>query len=1030
MKDRIIHYLGDFSEGKDVDLSREMRQRMEWDAPVLQERSNEVLTQILHDYSQFSISTIDAFFQRVIRSFTRESGLLGNFRLEADNDLVLNEVIAELMDELGDTNKQLTDWVIQFSSERLTEGESWNIMEALKGFATEIFKENFKAIVDDVQHVHEKISFPDFLATLRKEKAIFLNFMKSRAQKAMQILRLHHITSDDFNYKESGTPFKYFKEFEAEHYTEAKPRLLKSVDDSASWASKNSPRNRELKQLADQSLIPLLKEMIEFDRKNGLKYNSVDLVERNFYSYGLIADITRKLKDYKAENNLMLLSDASHFLHGVINNSDTPFIYEKVGSFFRHYLIDEFQDTSVLQWKNFQPLLLDGLDQNQKSMVVGDVKQSIYRWRGGDQRLLQETVEKEVGSERTEKHVLKENWRSAENLVQFNNELFSIAAQRVGQATGQPLPMDSFQDIEQAAVKHKGKGFIRIQFLEKWKGKDDDQGAESALEQVPLLLEQLQSQGARLHDIAILVRKNEEGQRIASYLLQYKNSSLAKSGLLYDVVSNESLRLDAASAVMLLISALKYLDNPHDAIAQAELVYEHFQRRGPQSPREVEIRFSQAGKRKTDHLLPEEFVRQAPWLVKLSLFELTETLIQLFRLGEDGQELAYLQSFQDLVLEFVTQEKNDIASFLEWWEQVKAKRSLQVAANDNAAGIYTIHGAKGLQFKYVIVPFCNWSMNHDISPLLWCRSAEKPFDQLGYVAVRYTSKLEQSFFADDYLREFTKAYVDNLNLLYVAFTRAEEGMMAIAPKRTPKKQDDSRITNVGQLVFEAIQQSTDLQQNWDDVTSVFSVGKMEKLPGGTKEDDFIPVSLNRYPSVDWRKKLVVRQEGTEFFQTEKTAQRQRINYGVLIHRVLSLVHYKSDVSDVLKKLNFEGVIGEEEASQLQKTMTAMMDHPTIGNWYSKEWQVRTEAPVIIPGGRPGRLDRVIFKDILKKGQSQKKAVIIDYKTGTKKTEDRKQVEEYSRLLSQMGYVDVEAYLLYLDSLQIMLVVDKMNLNLF
>lgn len=1029
MKDRIIRYLGEFAEGKKADLSDEVKTSLHWGDRQLQEMSREMLTRILHQYSQFSISTIDAFFQRVIRSFTRESGLLGNFRLEVENELILGEVIEELMDELGDANPQLTRWVIQFSAERLTEGESWNITEALKGFGKEIFKDSYLPIGEEIQRVKDRISYTEFLASLKKIKEDFLSFMQVRGAKAMQLMKANGITADDFNYKDVGTAFKYFREYSNRNYMEVKDRVLASSSDANDWASRKSARNKELKQLAERELMPLLKEMIEYDQEHLLEYNSADFVEQNFYSYGLLADISRKLKDYQSENNMMLLSDASHFLNGVINNSDTPFIYEKVGSFYRHYLIDEFQDTSDLQWKNFRPLLVDALDQNNRSLVVGDVKQSVYRWRGGDLGLLQESVEAEIGNQRTEKHSLKENWRSAETLVKFNNDLFSIAAARVSQATGQPLAGDAYHDIGQLPARHQGKGFVRIEFIDNWSGKEDDTGEQQALQQVPLILEQMQSLGIALHDIAILVRKNEEGQRIATSLLQYKSSPMAKKGCSYDVVSNESLRLDAASAVLLLISALKFLNNPQDAVARGELVYEYFSRSGSATPQQVEERLSQSRDRDIRLLLPEEMVTELPWLVRLSLVELVETLIRIFRLGDDKRELAYLQSFQDLVMEFATQEKSDISSFLEWWEQVKEKKSIKVAASVDAAGIYTIHGAKGLQFKYVIVPFCSWMMNHEIPPLLWCKTDHAPFNKLGTVAVRYTSKLEKTFFADDYDREFTRVYLDNLNLLYVALTRAEAGMIILAPKPIPTREPSTKIRTAGQLLFDSIQQSETLQGYYEPNAGVFSMGKEEALHDPRQEDSFIPVQLDFYPSFDWRKKLVIKREGTEFFMEEKTSQRKQINYGILLHRALSGIRYRQDADEVLKKLNFEGVIMEDEVVALREQIGKMMDHPVAGNWFSKEWHVQTEAPVIIPGGKAGRLDRVIFKEVQQKGQLRRKAVIIDYKSGARKTEDRKQVEGYAQVLSQMGYVDVEGYLFYLDKLEPVLVVDKSNLSL-
>jgi ATP-dependent helicase/nuclease subunit A len=1019
MKDRIVYSLHAMSNGKANDLVSEIAAEDKRTEPEVRQRSQEVLSKILHRYSSFSISTIDAFFQRVIRAFTRESGLLGNFRLEADNDRVLHEVIAELMDELGQ-DLQLTDWVIQFSKNRLQEGEAWNIIDALRVFALEIFKDTFKVIEEGLTEHGDKEAMKKTLATLQRIQSEFLEAMKTFSGEAVRLLEDNGITVDDFNFKNQGTAFKYFREFHQGRYFKSGERVRGSATDARSWASKNSPRARQLVQLAQDSLMPILQKMIRYEDEHSRKYKSAALIEENFYSYGLISDISRKLKEYKAENNLMLLSDSAHFLHGIINQSDTPFIYEKVGSYYRHYLIDEFQDTSHLQWSNFEPLVQESLDQHHKNVIVGDVKQSIYRWRGSDQALLDETIKKERTSGISE-FVLEDNWRSAGNLVVFNNALFSAASAIVSSTLGQSRPTEIFKDVKQKPVKFPGKGFVRIRFFENWRGTTGESGLESALLNVTGVLEELQEKGIALKDIAILVRRNEEGQRIAAHLLQYKNSPSAKPGMRYDVVSNESLRLDASSCVLLLISSIRYIHNPEDAIARGEVTYELSRRTKNVTPEEMESRLSQAGKKGGEDLFPGKLATRLSGLAGLSLFETTETIIRLFRLGEETQELVYLQAFQDLILEFSSQEKNDLSSFLDWWEEVKEKRSIQASSNTEAASIYSIHKAKGLQFKYVIVPFCSWKLDHEIAPLLWSKSNEKPFDEMGFLAVRYSSELENSVFSKAYEDEKVKTYIDNLNLLYVAFTRAEEGLIVMAPKL------ESKPSLAGHLVYEAIQATDSLRPHYHSQTNEFLLGAMENL-NPTHENQSQSILLHRYMTFDWRKKIVIKREGTEFFAGGKSMDRQRINQGILMHRVLSLVHYKQDVDEVLHRLNREGIVMDDEVATLTATFKKMMDHPLIGNWFSTEWQIKTEVPVIIPGGKEGRLDRVIFKDQKRTGHG--KATIIDYKTGKKKSEDRRQVEEYAGILSGMGYSDVEAFLLYLDNLEVVPVINKMNLNLF
>ena len=1015
MKERIMRYLDDFAKGKANDLGNEIIKELGLTEAQLISRSKEVQSAILHHYSQFAISTIDAFFQKVIRSFTREAGLLGNFRLEVDNDLVLEEVIAELMDELG-TNEQLTQWVVEFSRDRLLEGENWNITEALKGFSKEIFNENFKVIEDDILKPFEKKKNPyhEYLVILKKEVAVFQNTMKGLAQRALDILSKSHITADDFNGKDRGTAFKYFSKFSQSEYFEANVTIKASMESAEKWPAKKSLNYRTLLQLAENELIPLLKEMVSYDEKNFKKFNSARLVLKNFYSFGLLADITRKLKDYKEENNLMLLSDAPKFLHGVINDSDTPFIYEKVGSFFKNYLIDEFQDTSGYQWKNFLPLLKDSLDQNQSNLIVGDVKQSIYRWRGGDLQLLQSEVEEEIGKSRTEITPLDTNYRSAENIVTFNNTLFQRASAIVSEVLEQPLPEQAFSDVHQKSFRFPGKGYVRINFMER--GEDEESWDEQAIRQLPYLLEELQDKKVALKDMAIIVRKNAEGQRIATYLLQYKNSAEARPGYRYDVVSRESLRLDTAASVNLLLSALKYLDNPNDAVVRGQLAFE------VAKGQQLESIFYDAGKNNLQSILPAEFVQYNTWLNKLSIFELTEELIRIFKLGDEPKELAYLQAFQDLVLEFAAQEKNDVASFLLWWENNKSKKSIQVAGNVDAVNILTIHRSKGLQFKYVIIPFCQWKLNHEQPPLLWTGSSEKPFDTLGHLAVRYSSSLDRSLFQEDYQHELIKAHLDNLNLLYVAFTRAEEGLIISASKPNQKNLDkartEKRLGTVGDLLYECVRQEPDYNAE----TSQFVSGALEKLNVTQNGEEYKPISLVEYASYDWRKKLVIKKQGAEFFLPEVSGKRVKINYGITLHSALAKIHHATQVKEVLQELHVNNGLAKEEMDVISATLENMMKHQVIGKWFGKEWSVKTEATVLMPGARQSRIDRVMI--------SPKRTVIVDYKTGEKKDVDRKQVEGYAAILSRMGYANVEAYLLYLEELEVVEVMSKSNLSLF
>jgi ATP-dependent helicase/nuclease subunit A len=1010
MKDRILNYLIRFSKEEKDELGEELKRELGLDARTFQDQCQHTLGLMLHNYSQYSISTIDAFFQRVIRSFTRESGLMGNFRLEVDPDLILEEVVKRLLDDLG-KNKDLTEWIVKFARDKLTEGGNWNISRSLVGFAKEVLKEDFKHIEAEIIQRDNSDVIKSVQYRLLHDVDQFKAHMKMIAIKALKLIDQRNLSVDDFNYGVLGSPWKFFNEWAKGEIYDPGKRIR---DPNYNWPKKGSPNTNELIALVKESLRGSLDEMIDYYDIHIVRIQSYLLVLQNFYKFGLISDIVSKLTDYKVENNVMLIADASKFLNGIIDNSDTPFIYEKAGSFYKHYLIDEFQDTSCLQWKNFRPLLQDGLDQELKSMVVGDVKQSVYRFRGSDLKLLQRDVINQIGMGRTQTVELRTNYRSAGNIIDFNNRFFARAAHRMTELTGLGQASEVYADVAQDGVKLPNGGFVHARFFEDW----SDSGKDSALGLLPGWVETLQSNGVHAGDMAILVRKNEDGQTIANHFLKYKDSGSAKSNCRYDIVSSESLLLDSASCVSLLLSAFKFICNTLDKVALGEFTIAYSILKGNLIDAEVLLG------RLSDHdnpLTPSAVLG----LSSLPIEEVTESLIRLLDLGSDSTELAYLQSFQDVVLEFSAYEKNDIASFLEWWELNKSKKSIQASNQVDAIKIITIHKAKGLQFKYVIVPFCDWPLNHEgnKSPMLWCKSDERPLDEIGYMAIQYASAMKGSYFSTEYTEEKEKIFLDNLNLLYVAFTRAEVGLIVMGQKYNEGKDP---IT-AGQLISESIRNHEELKGYFEFESSTFTMGSIKQEKGEGAMSKELGIALQQYSSVDWRKKLVIRTQGTEFFQEEKSDKRVRINYGILLHQVLSRIQYKTDVEDVIHQFHSEGIIMEHEKEKLNDIILGMMKHPQIGNWFSKEWTVKTEAPVLVPNGRPGRIDRVVFK---KTAQGKRKAVIIDYKSGEKKQEDREQVEAYALLLSQMGYVDVEAFLVYLFPLAVMPVVSKLNLSLF
>jgi ATP-dependent helicase/nuclease subunit A len=1004
MKDRILHYLHDFANDKSQDLAAEIIEQLEQErfklSPAeLKLKSAEILSLLLHRYSEFSISTIDAFFQRVIRSFTRETGLLGNFRLEVENDLVLEEVVNLLMDDLSHDD-QLRKWVLDFSEEKLEEGENWDIRRLLLDFASLIKDESFKKIEEEVLRVTaDKDFFKSYRQKLNESIYPFEKRIEQKVDQFLSEFKEKGLTHDDFKNKSRGSVFSYINKLKKE--IELPSAFVRgALEEVEEWPHPKSPHYSLIVQTATKRWQPQLVALVEFMDQNVRRYQSAKAAAKNLYSFGLLADIINIQKRYLTEENLLLLSDAPKFLNVLMREQDTSFIYEKVGSFYRHYLIDEFQDTSGLQWSNLLPLVQNGIAQNYKSLIVGDIKQSIYRWRGGDLSILQQKVKNDINELQTVTHTLDTNYRSDANIVNFNNAIFKTAAELISKQTGDSFPQQAYQDAEQKEFRNPAQGYVNIQFIN---AKAEEKSFnEAALDRLPKLFEELQIQGVNIRDIAFLVRDNKDGQKIAARFIEYK-ATTDTSKFKYEVVSNESLMLYRAPCIVVLINALRVIADPNDLIARANLAYEYQKIWPTQTVVDLNEIFADSKTKSFGKWTPASFIHQRDYLSALSLFEMVENLIHLFNLGQLPDEIVYIQSFQDLVQEFTQREKNDLASFLDWWELNKEKKSIQVAGGIEAAQIITIHRAKGLQFKYVIIPFLDWDLGHGSKgPLLWVQSEHAPFKEAGFIPVKYTKDLAETFFAEQYAEETRRIQLDNLNLLYVAFTRAEQGLIAFAPQG--EKLD---AKNVGQLVLNCIKSNEELSAQFRENEQQLLIGAMEPSP--PKELDHNVVALRNYTVTQWRDRLAIRKRGTDYFQPSE--KRAKVNQGILIHSAFAKISSRQNWHDEWKAIRSTGELAQEDFEVVEDALGWLIDEPKLAALFDPQNSHRTEVALFLQNGEERRIDRISVNN--------KKVWLLDYKTGEESSTDSEQVKEYLDVLQEMGYQCMGAYLVYLSDARIL-----------
>ncbi|MCG8476030.1 MAG: UvrD-helicase domain-containing protein [Cytophagales bacterium] len=1042
MKERIIAFLDEISRGEEPLMTQDIAKAIGISAEHVRERAGRVLSNILHGYTNFSVKTIDSFFQEVIRAFTKELGLQGGVQLELDQDKVLDEVIDRLIADIGNSER-LTQWLKNLAKKQIEEGQSWELASSIKKLGAEIFRENFQdireGILDWAEKSPEKLG--ELIKHLKKTVSVFEKTMEGYGRQGLAIMEKHELALDDFPFKKSSFA-NYFNKLTKGEFEPVK-RVREAAGNREKWSNKSTQAAQKCKLYAayDDGLNECLCNALEHYDLFCPAYGTALEVHKHIHTYGILSDLTRKLQEYRHENEVMLISDAPQFLGEIIEENEAPFIYEKIGTKFQHFLIDEFQDTSGLQWKNFRSLLENSLSEGIvkpngeteafKSLVVGDVKQSIYRWRGGDLQLLQEQIQMDIGERRTQIAQLDTNWRSKKNVIDFNNALFSEAPiwlerqalQNQEQLADEQMRTklnaatfsisEAYSDVYQKFPAHKQatgyQGYIRVDFLENDKENKRTPKAQT-LEQLPQVVETLQEKGYALRDIAFLVRTASEGTEIANRMMEYQNSNEAKPHCRYDVVSSESLYLKNALTIRLLVHLLKHLHDPENAVIESALYYEY------SSLFEKQVSLSPDSKDAHRTRLEKILNAQREIFSRLPLFELVETLIEMLGLNKFQHELVYLQAFQDCVIEFSEKNSDHLPDFLSWWDERGVKKSVQMSDELDAMRILTIHKSKGLQYKVVLIPFCNWKLDHNThhNNYLWSEAGADLLKFPSKLPVNYGKGLTNTAYAHEYFHEQLKAFLDNLNILYVALTRAEECLWIHTelPAKSAKE-----IKNVGQLLHKILTNPAEnnngslirLPEGWSEETLSYAWGNFDLMKKNAEKKPEESLTLREYISSSWRNRLEVVKKSKDFFEIDDK-RAQKVNYGTLLHDILAEIPYPEYLEHALNERFEDGELSKTDQEFLEKKIKEIVRHPKVKKWFSRDWEVKTEVPILPKSGELARLDRVLIKG--------KHAIVIDYKTGNERKANFDQVTEYMRLLQNMGFEKVEGYLLYLETMEI------------
>ena len=1004
-----------------ADYMKVIQEKTGFGEDLISDRAGIALQNLLHNYNYFRVETIDTFFQSVLRNLARELELTTNLRIGLNDHQIEDIAVDQLIADLNTTDIVL-QWIIRYIMESISDDRSWNVISKIKKFGCTIFQDRYKEVSDELsKKMQEPGFFERYTTQLRELREAALEHMKQIGESFFDELEAEQLTIDDLSGKSRGIASFFNKlrrgEFDASIENATVANHLESYE---KWCTKTHPKRDYIYTLAQGSLGNILRYAVDERPRQWKLYKSADLTLRHLNQLRLLGSIEQKVRQLNADANRFLLSDTQQLLHALIGESDSPFIFEKIGTQLEHVMIDEFQDTSTVQWQNFCVLLAEAMShENTSNLIVGDVKQSIYRWRSGDWRLLND-IEHQFNSQQIETRALDTNYRSQRNIIQFNNVFFRQAAtleymaQKELNAAEAAQLEKAYADVEQKIPAGKDPlGLVSIRLLPA----DDYQTA--TLKQIAETIATLRAQGILQKEIAILVRVNQYIPTIARYFMEQMPE--------VTIVSDEAFRLDASNAVCLLVQALRLLTHPDDQLTKAAIVKNWHHDVLGEPAEDNRLLLSTVD---LDSGLPEAFRNHREELTAMPLYDLVERLYDIFSLERLSEQSAYVCTFFDQLAAYVSENTADIFAFLNEWDETICKKTIQ---SDETEGvrILSIHKSKGLEYPYVIIPFCDWQLEKQNDNILWCKPAEEPFSDLPIAPVDYSQRqMMGTIYEHDYLQEHLQNTVDNLNLLYVAFTRACKGLYVLG-RRNAKNLRSTLIEQCLPLVAKELSDAVIEGMEDDKATLSFTYG----TPASPRSDmsritphdsaktknpflkpaEPLPVAFSYHES-----KVSFRQSNRSqaFIEgdDEEKAQRHRyIQAGSVLHEIFSTIRTVNDIPDALRRLQFEGVLYDEEmtAEHITMMLKKRLENPRVADWFSPRWTLFNECTILsVENGevKERRPDRVMTD-----GQEW---IVVDFKFGSPKPEYHDQVREYMNLIQKMESVSsdkIHGYLWYVYS---------------
>jgi len=1012
MKSRIISELLLLSNGKKSDHRQYLIDTLKISEDLIQKRAEIVMQKILHDYSSFGVSTIDSYFQVLSKTLSRELKLPIHYTIELDIDNIADTITDRVL-ELSGKNKQLTQWLEELLIDNIDNNKGWNIKSDLKGMVKEIIN---RPIVNAFSNA---ISVNDYQTYVRDLKINRKNILAGIQQRIITIRDLvlnSGYKSDDFKGKSKGLIALLFKIANEEKnfldidYTKTIKKVFENPDELTPTKAK-----QPIVDFINSDLHPLICELGVYYESNIIELLTTIEILKLSYQAGVIEKLNESLKLYRDEYQTFLLSDTTKLLQDFSRDDDASFIYEKSGNTYNYLFIDEFQDTSDAQWKILKPMVMNSLSLGKDSLIVGDAKQSIYRWRGGNMELILKGVREDLKqfSQSITETPLNTNYRSKNNVIYFNNELFKSTSNEIKSKLKETnVTLDKAYDdanMRQADQGEKTKGgYIEINFIDAKAVKaaeanetaleveneiiEDTPTASEESDAIPLgnlpkmvaIIEDALKRNYTLGDIAILVRKNDDEVKIADFLLHETT---------IDFISSNSLKITANNKVRFIISCLRFLYDTQNQIIEEELNYFADKLQIADSTVERNANFL------NKHLQTWVKLKFKNEIEKLKTLPVNICYWEILKLtGLDYFDL-YLEKFHDVMMEYTSKEGGSIEYFLKWWDEKSKTKdwTISLPTVNNAVRIITIHQSKGLEFPIVIMPFADWEITPKSNQTIWGETTAAPYDSTAASPLIFTKKLEHTHFSKSYFKEIDNSYVDNLNLLYVAFTRAKSELYVFSNLKSNEKR-------LGNLLLSSIRSNAELSPKLIDTDAVV------QLIIGSKENNTAE-EKKKNDSVQLKSNSVSNQSLINTTSVLPTLSYKIKNadqlYGDYLHHLLSKINKAKELDTVLfnTKIKFN-IYDNNLIERLKKDALLALKLLDENNFNDGSYAIKNESSIYFEG-ETLRPDRVLMKD--------QTAIIIDFKTGGQDDKHNKQVEKYCSVIEKMGFQEVKGYLLYTET---------------